>query len=58
MKRLAMKRSLKTGETYTVGELVRHAIVQTYGDEFETELSFFDDSVSLKNQMVLDGDVR
>jgi hypothetical protein len=57
MNRLAMKRSLKTGKAHTVGELVRNAIVQTYGDEFENELSFFDKSVSLKNQSVLKKDV-
>ena len=56
MKRLAMKRSLKTGKTHTVGELVRNAITQTYGDEFEVELSFFDDSVSLKKHSVPEKD--
>lgn len=56
MNRLAMKRSLKTGKTHTVGELVRKAITETYGEEFENELSFFDKDGSLKNHSVLERD--
>lgn len=56
MKRLAMKRSIKTGESHTVGELVREALAQTYGDDFDEALSFFVERGFSKNHMELDKD--
>jgi len=41
MKRLAMSRSLESGKVQNVGELVHKALISTYGEELERELSFF-----------------
>lgn len=49
--RVALKRTLDTGEKQTVGELVYNAMLNTYGQELEDAISFFENNGVSNHQL-------